>query len=291
MSHSASHQREPALDGVGTARGGGDVEGLVVEAADRPVVGDPPGVVAQHPVADPTRLQVVEAVRVQAVEEGAGVRPADDQLAERRDVDQPGALVDGHRLALGIAVVVGPAPVAGPQHVAAELPVTPVDRGALGGLERASRERAHRDRRPRRPRGRQPDVGDRPCRCLGGLPDRRELAHATLARAHRHRRVALQQLERVEALVDRVADVLGRDVLAEAREALAPASALGPGGGRDDLDGGLGAARPGRARSDSSRDRSAASPSSSESAASAPATAPESSAWPRDAWPVTAPAA
>src|SRR6185295_6461853 len=66
-------------------------------------------------------------------------------------------------------------------------------------------------------------------------PHRRELAHAALARAHRHGRVALGELDRVVALRDARLDVLRRDVLAEAREALATARA---GDGGRDRDGG-----------------------------------------------------
>ena len=60
---------------------------------------------------------------------------------------------------------------------------------------------------------------------LGHQPDRLQLAHASLAGAHRHGRVALGQLDRVIALVDRESDVLAGHVLAEAGEALAAARA------------------------------------------------------------------
>ncbi len=60
---------------------------------------------------------------------------------------------------------------------------------------------------------------------LGHQPDRLQLAHPALAGAHRHGRVALGQLDRVIALVDREPDVLAGHVLAEAREALAAAGA------------------------------------------------------------------
>ncbi len=53
-------------------------------------------------------------VGIQAVEELARLGAADEQLAERRDVDQSGGVVDGERLALGVAVVVGAPPVARP---------------------------------------------------------------------------------------------------------------------------------------------------------------------------------
>ena len=95
-----------------------------------------------------------------------------------------------------------------------------MDRRALRGLERPAGQRSHRHRRPRRPRGGQPDLPDRGPGVLGHLADRGELAHPPLAGPHGHRRVALQQLQRVEALVDREADVVGGHVLAEAGEAL-----------------------------------------------------------------------
>jgi len=75
--------REPLLDRAGAAGGGGHVEGLLVEAADRSVVDDPAGVGADHPVADPPGLEVGEAVGVQAVQELGGVGAADQQLAQR----------------------------------------------------------------------------------------------------------------------------------------------------------------------------------------------------------------
>ena len=92
--------REPLVDRAGAARRGGHVERVVVEPADRAVVHDPPGVAGDHAVADPARLEVREAVRVEAVEELAGVGAAHDQLAERRHVDQAGGLVHRQRLGL-----------------------------------------------------------------------------------------------------------------------------------------------------------------------------------------------
>ena len=141
--------REPLVDGAGAARRGGHVERVVVEPADRAVVHDPPRVAGDHAVADAARLQVREAVRVEAVEELAGVGAAHDQLAERRDVDQAGGLVHGQRLGLRVAVVVGAPPVARPHHRRAELAVAAVDRRALGGLERAARRARPSARRAR----------------------------------------------------------------------------------------------------------------------------------------------
>ncbi len=56
---------------------------------------------------------------------------------------------------------------------------------------------------------------------------RREVAELPLARSHRRRRVALRQLDRVEALADRALHVLRRHVLADAHEALALAGVRG----------------------------------------------------------------
>ena len=213
--------REPLLDRAGAARGRGHVVRVLVDPADRPVVDDPAGVGADHAVADPAGLEVGEAIGIEAVEELAGRRPADQQLAERRDVDQPGGLVDGERLLLRIAVVVGAPPVAGPLDVGAQLTVAAVDRRALGRLERPAGQHAHRDRHVRGASGRSSDALQALARLLRHQPHRCELAHPALARAHGHRRVALGQLDRVVALVDAQLDVLGGDVLAQAREALA----------------------------------------------------------------------
>ena len=133
---------EPLLHRRRAARRRRDVERLVVEAADRAVVDDAPRVGADDAVADAPRLEVREAVGVQAVEERAGVRAAHEHLAERRDVDQAGRLLDRDRLALRVAVVVGAAPVAGPRDPRAELAVAAVDRRALRGLDRPPGERA-----------------------------------------------------------------------------------------------------------------------------------------------------
>ena len=66
----------------------------------------------------------------------------------------------------------------------------------------------------------------------GHQPHRRQLAHAALAGAHRRGRVALGQLDRVVALLDREVDVLRGHVLAQAGEALALAPARSPGAAR-----------------------------------------------------------
>ncbi len=212
---------EPLVDAVGPGRRRRHVEGVVVEPRDRAVVHDPARVRRQHAVADAADLQVGEAVRVDAVEERARVRPLDEDLAERRDVDQADAAVHALRLLAGVRPVrVGAAPGAGPHHAGAELLVAVVQRRALGRLLRIAGDEAHRDRRVRRPRRRRADrVLVQPGR-LRVDADRVDVAEPALARPHRHRRVALRELDRVEALGDRVLEVLRRLVLAEADEAL-----------------------------------------------------------------------
>ena len=69
------------------------------------------------------------------------------------------------------------------------------------------------DRRPRRSRGRRPDRRLVHRVLLGVHADAREVAELALARAHGRRRVALRELDRVEALADRALHVLRRHVL------------------------------------------------------------------------------
>src|SRR6185503_12282881 len=191
------------------------------EARDRAVVHAPARVRVEDAVADPHRLHVAEAVGIQALEELGRVGAADDHLAERGDVDDADRGVHGLRLALRVSVRVRAAPGARPHHLRAELLVAMVDRGALGRLVRTPGEEAERDRRPGRPRGGRSD------RRLVLLvlarieADGRHVAETPLARTHRHRGVALRELDRVEALADRALQILVRDVLADADEALA----------------------------------------------------------------------
>ena len=216
---------EPLVDRSRATRGGGHVVGLVVQAADRAVVDDAPGVARDHAVADAAGLQVGEAVRVEAVEELAGVGSAHYELSQRGDVDQAGRLVYRQRLGARVAVVVGPAPVARPHHVGSQVAVAAVDRGALGRLEGPPGQRPHRHRLPGRARG----GGAHVLQALPGLlrhqAYRGQLAHAALAGAHRGGGVALGELDRVVALLHAQVDVLGGHVLAQAGKALALAGA------------------------------------------------------------------
>ena len=179
-------------------------------------------------------LQVGEAIRVDAVEERARLRPGDEDLPERRDVDQADAAVHALSLRTGVGPVrVRPPPGAGPHHRAARVLVPVVQRGALGRLVRRPCEQPERHGRVRRARRRRADRVLVEAGRLRVDADRVDVAEATLARAHGHGRVALGELDRVEALGDRVAQVLDALVLAEADEALVAVAAehrLGHGG-------------------------------------------------------------
>ena len=125
-------------------------------------------------------------------------------------------------LVLGVlAVGVRPLPGAGPLDRRARLLVAPVDRASARGRQLAPREQAELDRRPRRPRRRRADRRLEHPGLLRIHPDARQVAELALAGPHRRRRVALRELDRVEALSDRTLHVLRRDVLAHADEALA----------------------------------------------------------------------
>ena len=63
---------------------------------DRAVVEDNSGLVADHRVTDPTDLEVPEAVRVDPVEQLAGVFPLDFDLPQRADIDDTNTLA--HRV-------------------------------------------------------------------------------------------------------------------------------------------------------------------------------------------------
>ena len=206
---------------------------LVAEPGDGAVVHDAPGVGLEDAVADAPDLQVGEAVRVEALEERRRVGPAHDQLPESGDVDQADRVVDVLCLGGGIAVRVGAPPGARPHHPRAELLVAVVDGRPLCRLVRAPGEQAERHRLPGRARRRRPD-GRLVGLVLAGVEaDGGEVAELPLARPHRHGRVALGELDRVEALGDGALDVLVRDVLADAHEALALARGPVVGGRRN----------------------------------------------------------
>ena len=83
-----------------------------------------------------------------------------------------------------------------------------------------------RDRRPRRPRRRRTHRRLVHPGQLRVEANRLEVAVPPLARAHRHGRVPLRELDRVESLCDRALHVLRGHVLADADEPLAPAGSV-----------------------------------------------------------------
>ena len=111
------HQRLGLFGARGRDR---EVEGLVVDAADRAVVVDHAALVEQQAVAQAARLEVADVVRVEPLEERDDVGPGDEELAERADVDDADALAHRAVLAsldrLAAAVVLDALPLAGPQE-------------------------------------------------------------------------------------------------------------------------------------------------------------------------------
>ena len=94
-------------------------------------------------------------------------------------------------------------------------------RRALAGCVVPPGKDAQRRRHPGRPPGRRADRSLPLARRLGDRLDRAQLAEPALARPHRHRRVALRELDRIEPLVHRTFQVLRGHVLAQADEAAA----------------------------------------------------------------------
>ncbi len=229
---------QPAVDGVEAARSGGDQVAVVAEPRDRPVIEDDPGVIGHRAVADPPDAQVAEPVRVEPVEELAGIASAHVEFAQGRDVDQPDALVDSATFGFHIAVVERTLPVAHVHPVRAEGLVAVVQRGPADGAVVRPGEDRQRDRLDRRPVGRQSGRLTRNAAQRGRHEGGVAVALLALAGAHGHGAVALERLEQFKAFTNALGEFLGGHVLAEADERLAPAGE----GGR----GRVGACREGR---------------------------------------------
>ena len=207
----------PGLEPLGARRGDGAVERTTLEGADGAVVDDDATLFEHQAVAQLAGLEVGDAHRVDALEELDDVRTGQQELAERADVDDADAMADGLVLGLHVAVREDALPRAGPEGRRAHLQMLLVERGvALDVVTGTGRGLLDADRADGRAQGRR-------CRDARGL--RRGLAlgdgtqlvgaEAPLARSHRHRRIALEQLGGLEALVDRLLDLLDRHVLAE----------------------------------------------------------------------------
>ncbi|MCI0346362.1 MAG: hypothetical protein L0221_13115 [Chloroflexi bacterium] len=103
---------EPGIDWLEIARARGDEESRFAETGHRAVVEDDAAVVEHGAIPHPPDSQIAESVRVQPIEELAGVAAANVELAEGADVDQANALADRPALAVDVAVVERPLPVA-----------------------------------------------------------------------------------------------------------------------------------------------------------------------------------
>ena len=165
---------------------------------------------------------------VEPVEEFAGIRAAQLQLAERRDVEQADAFAHGHDLVadrllriLGIAVEIRPPPGADRLHHGVEREVPGVQRRAPLQHLVMARKHAERLRADRRTRGGDADFGYRPVGRLGDDPCRRQRRMAALARPHADRGEALDQLDLAIAILDGVVQILDLQILVEIDEVAA----------------------------------------------------------------------
>ena len=179
----------------------------------------------QQAVAHPSDRQVGERVQVHQVEEGAGVGARDLDLAERRGIEQPGALAQGTHLARdGVGLALVATREAGRAQPAAVLVEAGTEADLLGVQRRVSQRRvqgaaplagegAERHRRVGRPeRGgadrRQVAAG------VGGEQRKTvDVAGAALVGRHAERGVAFQMLDRDIVLARRQRDVVGADIV------------------------------------------------------------------------------
>ena len=163
----SSHHVKRRLDRRRARRGGGHVERLVVDPADRPVVGDPPGLGDEDAVAD--------AARTRGSRSGSGRA---GRAARRRPARGPAACRASRRRSAPRTRARRaprprgrrsrrPLPVARPPDRGAERRVAGVQRRPLGRLDRPPGQDAQRHRGPRRPRRGEADG----CRGRGPVSD------------------------------------------------------------------------------------------------------------------------
>ena len=126
---------------------------------------------AHDPVAHPADAELLPLVDVEQLEQLRHVRPAEVELADRGDVDEPDRGAHGRHLGGGVAVVVGTDPLAGDQRDRAVALVPRLHRRVPHGLARPAGERAEGHRRVHRPPRGGARRGDR---AAGGLGEDRD---------------------------------------------------------------------------------------------------------------------
>ena len=192
-------------------------------------------VFAQHQaIAAAADLELGPGVGVDAIEEFGAVVPLQVDLAERARIEQAHPLTYGQALALDGGAHV----LAGAREVTGTLPVAdilehraprrrPVMAGrAADGIEQFAAmragQRAEGDRRVGHAEGRRPHRLDRQAALVGHDRQSVDVAGLALVGPHAGRGVALDVLDRLEALADCETEILGGDVVLEIDERLGP---------------------------------------------------------------------
>jgi hypothetical protein len=206
---------EPRLHRRCASGGRAEVEAAVVEGGEETVIDHVAGLVERDEVARAAGGQIANADGEHSIHQLRGIAPGDQELPQGADIEQPGPVADRADLLLDVAEGGRSRPRTAPLHARPHLEMAIVERGPLldrlvdPGGQILQRERARgRTRRGARARG-----GE----CV--RPRARERsqeppAHGPLARAHRRRRVALEDLRRAPAFVPRLFEVVEAHVLA-----------------------------------------------------------------------------
>ena len=207
---------EPRLHPVGATRRRRHVVGPVGERGDEPVVHHVAGLVEREQVASSAGSDRADVQREHAVEEHPCVPTGDEELAERRDVHQAHALAHRADLIGDVAVRAGAEPHAGVVDPRAGLDVPVVQGGPALDLFVDPADQVTQPRRANRWAGGRAAAGRDPGALRAGVLREVSRAQRPLARAHRRRRVALQDLRGGPTLVPGLLEVVHRDVLAHA---------------------------------------------------------------------------
>ena len=207
-------------DRAGTRRGAGHEPVVLAEAGGDAVIGDNAVLGHHRAVAHPADGQLRPLVDVHQLQELGDVRAAQVQLAEGGDVDQADVVPHVGSLGHRVAVVVRADPLACQERSGAMGVVPVLEGGATNRLVDATGQRTQRDGCVGRAPHGGADLGHGHAVGLGqhgGGVHRLQLA---LGRAHGHGGVPLHELDRVEALLGGLDEVLGGHVLREVDHAV-----------------------------------------------------------------------
>ena len=213
---------EPRLHRRCASGGRAEVEAAAVQGSEETVVDHVAGLIERDEVPRAAGRQIANADGEHPIHQLRCIAPGDQELPQGADVEQPGPVADRADLLLDVAEGGRSRPRTAPLHARAQLEMAIVERGPLldrlvdPGGQILQRERARgRTRRGACARG-----GDR-VRPRARERSQEPPAHGPLARAHRRRRVALEDLRRAPAFVPRLFEVVEAHVLAQADVAVA----------------------------------------------------------------------